>query len=106
MRSGRSEKYWRAVHTYLADVIEEDSALRRTSLVVNFDELCSQPRQVLKWLYHRAGLSADHSLIEKQSCRVRAPSYYTPDFSKNDLRFIQAETADVYNRMLRLVLKQ
>jgi hypothetical protein len=92
-------KYWRDVHVYLADMLETNKVVAEHTLVLSYEELCSSPKIVLARLYSHVGLTPDAALLEAQQKRLHLPSYYVPDFSESDLEIINAQTADIHERI-------
>jgi hypothetical protein len=93
-------KYWREVHIFLANQLEDNKDIAESTLILSYEELCSSPKKTLTCLYSHAGLRVEAGLIEEQSTRLHSPTYYSPDFTEKDLGIIHAETADVHKRMI------
>ncbi|MPZ56006.1 MAG: sulfotransferase [Rhizobiales bacterium] len=70
--------YWAYVHNFLADLLEQDAALRQATLFVPFEELCTDPVAVLGRVLSHAGLTADESWTAALARRIRAPAHDSP----------------------------
>jgi len=92
-------KYWRDVHTYLANLLETNKTVAECTLVVSYEKLCRSPKETLDRLYSHVELMPDTTLLEVQQKRLHLPTYYKPDFSENDLELIKAETVDIHARI-------
>jgi hypothetical protein len=94
-------KYWRDVHTYLANLLETNEMLAQCTLVVSYEKLCGNPKENLARLYSHLGLVPEATLLAEQQKRLHLPSYYVPDFSESELEIIRAETSDIRTRIAR-----
>jgi len=92
-------KYWRDVHTYLADLLETNETVAECTLVVSYEKLCGSPKENLARLYSHVGLVPEAALLAEQQKRLHLPSYYVPNFSESELEIIGAETSDIHERI-------
>ncbi|MHC4356464.1 MAG: sulfotransferase [Planctomycetota bacterium] len=95
-------KYWRDVHTYLANLLDTNDTVAECTLVVSYEKLCGSSKETLERLYSHVGLVPDAALLAEQEERLHLPAYYVPDFSEAELEIIKAETADIHSRMMSL----
>lgn len=93
-------KYWRDVHTYLANLLESNRKVAARTLVVSYERLCGRSKESLQQLYSHVELVPNAALLAEQQERLRLPTYYVPDFSEGELEIIRQETADTHSRML------
>jgi hypothetical protein len=95
-------KYWRDIYVYLADLLETNKTVAECTLVLSYEKLCGKPDRILDRLYSHLELKPDAALLDEQQKRLHLPTYYTHDFSKNDLEIIEAHTRDIHDRMMYL----
>ncbi|KPV40283.1 hypothetical protein AN478_09295 [Thiohalorhabdus denitrificans] len=86
-------RYWAEIHTFLADRLAANAALREASLVVRYEELCAAPAEVLDRILDHCGLPAPEGPLAKAAERVQFPTYYQPGFSDGELEIIRSHTA-------------
>jgi hypothetical protein len=92
--------YWKDLYGRVADLLNEDEALRRATLLVDYDALCRDPAGVMsRVLAHCELSSADVDLAAEAARRIRAPSYYRPLFSERKLAMIETVTAPVKHQL-------
>jgi hypothetical protein len=92
--------YWKDLYGRVADLLNGDEALRRATLLVDYDALCRDPAGVMsRVLAHCELSSADVDLAAEAARRIRAPSYYRPAFSERKLAMIEAVTAPVKRQL-------
>jgi hypothetical protein len=94
--------YWAGLHGHVVDVLEHNPELRKATLVLRYEALCSRPVPTLEALASHCDLpSADPIAAAAQS--VRHPSYYQPGFSAAERAFIETHTSAVLARLNSLV---
>jgi hypothetical protein len=86
-------RYWSQLYGYVADRLEANPRLRDATLLVGFEELCREPRKVLRTVLDHCRLPAADAFVDEQACRIRFPSYYRPAFSAEELALIERCTA-------------
>jgi hypothetical protein len=92
--------YWKDLYGRVADLLNGDQALRRATLLVDYDALCRDPAGVMsRVLAHCELSSADVDLAAEAARRIRAPSYYRPLFSERKLAMIETVTAPVKHQL-------
>jgi hypothetical protein len=92
--------YWKDLYGRVADLLERDEDLRRATLLVDYDSLCSDPARVMNRLLAHCELSsADVDLAAEAARTIRAPSYYRPAFSEQETATIETITAPVKQRL-------
>jgi hypothetical protein len=80
--------YWASLHSWLADRLAADAALRAAIHVVRFEDLCATPRTTLEALFAHCDLSDCEALVAQAAGRMRQPTYYRPDFSAAEMTMI------------------
>jgi hypothetical protein len=91
-------RYWSHVHGYIASRLDANPRLRNASLVVRFEDLCQAPRDVLQTVLDHCHLRGPESLLAQLTDRIKAPSYYKPRFSDEELALIDGLTRPVAER--------
>ncbi len=89
-------RYWAYVHGYLAKRLAANLELRRSTLVVHYEELCTQPAQALANLAVHCNLPDQPAVRATWASQLHAPTYYRPSFSATEEAIIVEETAAVY----------
>jgi hypothetical protein len=90
--------YWASLHGWLARRLEADAALRAAVKVVRFEDLCAAPRETLAGVFEHCALPGSRPLVEEAASRMRAPTYYRPDFGADERDLIDAITGPVARR--------
>ncbi|MEX2122636.1 MAG: sulfotransferase [Woeseia sp.] len=92
--------YWKDVYGHVADVLKSDAALRRATLVVNYETLCAKPEQVMAAVIAHCELPSDGlDLAAEAERRIRHPSYYQPAFTQEQVELIETVTGPVTGRL-------
>jgi hypothetical protein len=90
-------RYWASIYGWFADRLHSDPQLADSVLVIRYEDLCSDPQQVLDRLVQHCGLPQSTAMNE-YARQIAAPDYYAPDFSNSDEEIIAEETGDVAAR--------
>ncbi len=93
-------RYWAMIYGFVADRLEANAALRESSIVVRFENLCAQPEAVLGKLCAHCGLGTA-TIVQQYVGRLHAPTYYTAKFSDSDREAIEEETGETLSRISR-----
>lgn len=91
-------RYWALIHTYLADLLEADDALRQACHIVRYEELCETPSSTIAAVLAHCGLPADTAFLAAAADRIQFPTYYEPRFTRTELALIARETAAAAQR--------
>ena len=91
--------YWNQIHGWLADRLEQSSALRAASLVVPYEALCKYPDRLLPSIFTHCRLEAPSALLERARERIRFPDYYRPGFKPEESSLIAQVTAATAARL-------
>lgn len=86
---------WSLVYGFLAKRLAANSAFREAALVVPFEELCEQPREMLDRTADHCDLPTNDILQSELAARLHAPTYYRPNFSAAEEAAIDEETREV-----------
>ncbi|MFO7558783.1 MAG: sulfotransferase [Desulfobacterales bacterium] len=92
--------YWEAIYRFIAERLEQNSALKKAGLVVRYEDLCRNPSETIDRIIQHIGFSADKfKEVKKQYvARLAEPRYYRPDFSDVELADIQEITGETAKR--------
>ncbi len=91
-------KYWSSVYSYVADLLE-DKQLARKILLIDYDEFCQKPSEILDSIYSKCDLFIDKTIIEEQARTISAPKYYKHNFTNDEIDLINKETRNTLNRL-------
>ena len=91
-------KYWSSVYSYVADLLE-DKQLARNILLIDYDEFCQKPFEILYSIYSKCELIVDKTIIKEQAKTISAPKYYKHNFTNEEINLINRETRNTLNRL-------
>lgn len=95
--------YWKDLYGHVADVLSADAALRRATLIVDYEALCDEPASVMKRVIRHGELPADGVDLAGEAARtIRRPAYYQPAFSEEQIALIEVMTAPTQQRLNEL----
>jgi hypothetical protein len=66
--------YWRHVYGWLAELLDENAAVRKAALVMRFEDLHGKPGESLDRILDHCGLDADTATRETLAARLRRPA--------------------------------
>jgi hypothetical protein len=84
---------WASVHAHVATALGGNVALGRAAMLVHYETLCAQPRDVLSALFAHCGLPLGEETLQADARRLAPPSYYTVPFTDEEKAVIREETA-------------
>jgi len=91
-------KQWSAVYGFLADVLERNTALRKATLIVPYEDLVNNSEITLKNLFRHVHLFDADDSVRKYASLISPPNYYRPNLTVEAKKLILAETAAVATR--------
>jgi hypothetical protein len=92
-------RYWSQVYGFLAQRMDANPELRQAVEIVWFDELCDRPHQTLERIEDHCDLLSDHELRGTLASRLHAPTYYRPNFSRDEEAAIEQETYEIVREL-------
>ena len=92
-------RLWASLYGFVLDQVEADPALRRSTLLVRYEDLCAEPEQYLSAATQHAELPLSSTELRDAAARLSPPGYYRPDFTAEEERAIRDETAGVAVRL-------
>lgn len=86
--------YWSSIYDFIANQLETMEKLKKATLVVNYDELCESPAKIIDKILDHTELPQERfeSVKKYYIKNLHKPTYYTPDFSKQELSDISKIT--------------
>ncbi len=90
--------YWSRIYGYVKDRLEANPKLQAASMVVRFEDLCTDPEAIMQALMNHCNLTEEQAIIQKYTDTIKPPSYYKPNFTDAELITIQQETHQVAAR--------
>ncbi|MEZ5832817.1 MAG: sulfotransferase [Dongiaceae bacterium] len=91
-------RYWSRLHRHIAELVEGDEGLRSAVHVVRYEDLCATPEATLAAILSHCRLRASAAYVSQATERFRAPTYYRPRFTADELSIIAEETAEIAHR--------
>lgn len=85
-------RYWAMVYGYVAEMLEQDPALRKAAMILRYEDLCDRPAETMRGMMEHCGLEADEEIIARYAGKLNPPGYYRPDFSEGELKAASKET--------------
>ncbi|MFX1375914.1 MAG: sulfotransferase [Promethearchaeota archaeon] len=79
--------YWTSIYKFIANQLETIKKLKKATLVVKYEELCETPSSTIDRILEHTELSAEKFVRAKKYYikNLHKPTYYSPDFSKQEL---------------------
>ena len=93
--------YWASIYDFIINQLEENDKLRKATLIVKYDELCETPAKVINLILNHTELPSENYMNVKEYYikNFHKPTYYTPDFSKQELKDIIEITNKTASRL-------
>ena len=85
---------WADIYGYLHERISANPLLAEACMLVRYEDLCSRTAATMEALFAHVDLNDDSAaaIIEAHATSITAPSYYTPDFTAEQLAVIRDVT--------------
>lgn len=87
-------RYWNSIYSFVARQRETDPLLAEATMLVRYEDLCSQPEAALGAVFAHAGLPLAPAELSALAGRLSPPGYYEPGFSAAEEAAILEETAE------------
>lgn len=91
--------YWRETYSYILNLLKQNPSLKKSTILIFYDELCSNSETTLKKLYNHCELEVETATIKEQSETLSFPSYYKHNFTEGERRTIERFTSDIYENL-------
>lgn len=85
--------YWKIIYEHIWNTIEADDSLKSSSLIVRFEDLCRNPRDIIGQIFAHCELEIPEALLSELSTRPRMPDYYDPGLDPGEIADIHEITA-------------
>jgi hypothetical protein len=89
-------RYWAMIYGFVADQLDSQPALRKSALIIRFEDLCDRPEESLARIMEHCEL--DCFAVTRLAARLHSPTYYRADFCRADQSSIDEETLTVRQR--------
>jgi len=86
--------YWASIYDFVANHLDANKKLKKATLIVRYDDLCETPAKIIDKILEYTELPAKKfEKVKKYYVEhLHKPTYYTPDFSNQDLANISEVT--------------
>ncbi len=92
--------YWSSIYDFFADHLDKNKKLKKATLIVRYNDLCDKPAIIIDKILEHTELSTHkfEKLKKYYINNLHKPSYYTPNFSNQDLKYISDITKSTVAR--------
>jgi len=92
--------YWHSIYEYIANLLEENTEIKKASYIVNYDDLCENSAVIIEELIDFLEVSQENFEMVKKYyiTHLDKPTYYKPSFSKTQLNEIKEITRSTAER--------
>ena len=92
--------YWNSIYSYIADLLEKNSNVRNATYLVKYDELCEKPSEIIDEILKHTELTLkDYKDVREFYVQnLHKPTYYSHNFTENDLQEINEITRETVAR--------
>ncbi|MFX1411071.1 MAG: sulfotransferase [Promethearchaeota archaeon] len=86
--------YWSSIYDFIANQLDTNKKLKKATYIVRYEDLCETPAKIIDKILDHTELSSIKFEKEKKYYikHLHLPTYYTPDFSNQDLEYISEVT--------------
>ncbi|MFX1494941.1 MAG: sulfotransferase [Promethearchaeota archaeon] len=79
--------YWVSIYDFIANTLDANKRLKKATLIVRYDELCETPAKIINQILEHTELPANKfEKVKKYYINhLHQPTYYTPDFSNQEM---------------------
>jgi hypothetical protein len=88
--------YWTSIYNFIANQIETNNELKKATLIIRYDELCEASNIIIDKILDHTELPIENfEGVKRFYCRnLHKPTYYSPNFSKQELSEISEITEE------------
>lgn len=92
--------YWTSIYNFIANCLDANKTLRKATLIVKYGDLCENPAKVIDLILEHAELpTTKFEKVKKYYIKhLHKPSYYIPNFSKQNIADIGEITKETATR--------
>lgn len=86
--------YWSSLYDYVMNLIETNTKIKESTLIIRYEDLCEKPAETIDKILEHSELPLNNfEKIKKYYIRhLHKPTYYTPNFSNQELLHISEIT--------------
>ena len=86
--------YWASLYDYVLNLLEANKKIKESTLIIRYEDLCDSPAEIIDKILEHSELPLNNfEKIKKYYIRhLHKPTYYTPNFSNQELLQISAIT--------------
>ena len=86
--------YWSSLYDYVMNLLETNKKIKESTLIVRYEDLCENPAETIDKILEHSELPLNNfEKIKKYYIRhLHKPTYYTPNFSNQELLHISEIT--------------
>lgn len=86
--------YWSSLYDYVMNLIEANKKIKESTLIIRYEDLCENPVETINKILEHSELPLNNfEKIKKYYIRhLHKPTYYTPNFSNQELLHISEIT--------------
>lgn len=88
-------RYWSRIYQHISEILTTDTALADKSLIVRFEDLCDKPDEIINKTVKHCHLDGAEKIVSQFSGKIKAPTYYNPGFTEEEIGVILYETETV-----------
>jgi hypothetical protein len=89
--------YWVMVYGHVTRLLEADAKVRAATMVVNFEDLCAAPAEIIKNVMKHCALPSSEQVVAHFTPTISSPDYYDVAFTASELALIHEQTATTAN---------
>ena len=88
--------YWVSIYDFIGNNLDANKKLKKATLIVRYDELCDTPAKIIDQILEHTELpAAKFEKVKKYYIKhLHQPTYYTPDFSDQEM----ADIVEITNK--------
>ena len=92
--------YWDAIYSFIAERLEQNTALKKAGLVIRYEDLCRNSSATIDRILKHISFSSDQfkEVKRRYVSKLGEPRYYKPDFTDTELADIQEITRETAKR--------
>ncbi len=92
--------YWSSIYDYVMNLLETNKKIKESTLIIRYEDLCENPAEIIDKILEHTELPLDNfEKIKKYYIRhLHKPTYYTPNFSNQELLDISEITNKTASR--------
>jgi len=92
--------YWSSLYGYVMNLLEANKKIKESTLIIRYEDLCENPAEIIDKILEHSELPLNNfEKIKKYYIRhLHEPTYYTPNFSNQELLHISEITKATASR--------